>query len=282
MEVNKNTWYDVLGYEGHYQVNGKGEVKSLNYHCSRKEKLLKPANSNNYMIVALTKNKKRKTCLVHRLVYEAINGKIPTGYEIDHINGIKNDNRIENLRCVTPKENKNNPNTKPKHDAANRANSKKFCKRVLELDINNGNIIKTFNSTREVSDYYGINRTCIKKCCSFQQNHADGKIFTYENNKTKEDLLIELARRKANMSKKIKPSKQAYEASVEKCSKPVAQIDKKTGELIAIFKSGAEASRKTGVGVDTISKLCTGKQKETKTAFTWRFVTTENGIDNII
>lgn len=46
--------------------------------------------------------------MVHRAIYETFVCEIPEGYEIDHINTIRDDNRIENLRCVTPKENSNN------------------------------------------------------------------------------------------------------------------------------------------------------------------------------
>lgn len=42
---------------------------------------------------------------VHRLIWEHVNGPIPKGMHIDHINGVRDDNRIENLRLVTPKEN---------------------------------------------------------------------------------------------------------------------------------------------------------------------------------
>lgn len=42
---------------------------------------------------------------IHRLVWEHVNGPIPKGMHIDHINGVRDDNRIENLRLVTPKEN---------------------------------------------------------------------------------------------------------------------------------------------------------------------------------
>ena len=52
-----------------------------------------------------------KTVSVHRLVYETFIGEIPDGYELDHINTIRDDNRLENLRCVTHKENINNPLT---------------------------------------------------------------------------------------------------------------------------------------------------------------------------
>lgn len=48
---------------------------------------------------------------VHRAVYETFVGEIPEGYEIDHINIKRADNRLENLRLVTHKENMNNPLT---------------------------------------------------------------------------------------------------------------------------------------------------------------------------
>ena len=68
----------------------------------------------------------KRQVLVHRLVYETFKGLIPEGYQIDHINTIRNDNRIENLRCVTHKENMNNPNTLKKIHVARSEFGKKF------------------------------------------------------------------------------------------------------------------------------------------------------------
>ena len=48
---------------------------------------------------------------IHRIVWETFNGEIPKGFQIDHINTIRNDNRLINLRCVTTSENLNNPIT---------------------------------------------------------------------------------------------------------------------------------------------------------------------------
>lgn len=51
-------------------------------------------------------------CLAHRVIWETFKSEIPEGYQIDHINTIRTDNRLENLRVVTCKENHNNPLTK--------------------------------------------------------------------------------------------------------------------------------------------------------------------------
>lgn len=60
-----------------------------------------------------TKFVNNKRCVLqHRIVWETFKGVIPDGYEIDHINTIKTDNRLENLRLVTPKENMANPITR--------------------------------------------------------------------------------------------------------------------------------------------------------------------------
>lgn len=51
---------------------------------------------------------KGKIEYVHRLIWEHVNGPIPKGMHIDHINGVKSDNRLVNLRMVTPLENMQN------------------------------------------------------------------------------------------------------------------------------------------------------------------------------
>ena len=68
-------------------------------------------HSDNYVSIHVSKPKDMNL-YSHRLIWETFNGKIPYGYEIDHINAVRYDNRLLNLRCVTPKNNMNNQLTK--------------------------------------------------------------------------------------------------------------------------------------------------------------------------
>lgn len=84
-----------------YLIFDDGKVVSLR---SGKWKELKSGKSSNgYLQVVLSKDKKQFTKSVHRLVMEVFNGK--SKLHIDHINGVKVDNRLENLEYVTQKEN---------------------------------------------------------------------------------------------------------------------------------------------------------------------------------
>ena len=152
-------------------------------------------------------------------------------------------------------------------------NRKDCSKQVLELDYYSGEVINIFPSAAEVARVYGFDKTSVKKCCAFKQNHVGGKIFTYDGGKSSDELRDEYNQRIVNINKPIRPSENAQKASVEKCSKPVAQINKTTGEIIAIFKSGSEASKATGVSQDTISRLCKGKiKKSRRTEYGWVFL----------
>lgn len=110
MQVMEN-WHDIPGLEGRYQVSNLGNVKSLDCaikggrwgHQRRKGKLLKPSlDSYGYQIVNSLPAKLR---LVHRLVLLAFVGPCPNGAQTRHINGIRSDNRLENLCYGTAKEN---------------------------------------------------------------------------------------------------------------------------------------------------------------------------------
>lgn len=105
-------WAEIPGFP-QYEVSDSGQVRSKTrtIQCSnrvtvRQGKVLKPnRDSRNYLQVCLCDHTKRKTALVHRLVLEAFVGPAPEGKEACHINGDRQDNRLENLRWGTRSEN---------------------------------------------------------------------------------------------------------------------------------------------------------------------------------
>lgn len=99
MNYENEVWKPVPGYEGHYDVSDMGRVRSLKYGMI---KILKQnISSRGYCKIGLSINCKRKVYSVHRLVYEAHKESLKEGEQIDHINGVKTDNMLYNLRPAT-------------------------------------------------------------------------------------------------------------------------------------------------------------------------------------
>ena len=96
----------------HYDVRKDGTVilKKKNKEMSCNTKSIGGYIANGYF----TKDGRRMPFYRHRVIWYYFNGEIPNGYELDHINGDKTDNSLSNLRCVTRKENVNNPITRQK------------------------------------------------------------------------------------------------------------------------------------------------------------------------
>ncbi len=97
IEIWKNIIIDGEQYP--YEVSNIGNVRKGNKILSLQK------DGKGYVTVTLSKDGKRRAIFVHRLVLENFKCKCPTGKETNHINGIKDDNRISNLKWVTGSEN---------------------------------------------------------------------------------------------------------------------------------------------------------------------------------
>lgn len=173
-------WKDIPGYEGWYKVSNFGRVRSLDRYVNgksstkqiRKGRILKPCvHSCGYLYLTFSIEKKRKYLFIHRLVYEAFNGPIPEGMQVNHINENKTDNRLENLNLMTPKENIN-------WGTHNKRVSEKHLKPVLQFTLD-GELVREWDSMEEAHKN-GFEKANICNCCRGKLKQYKGFIWRYK------------------------------------------------------------------------------------------------------
>ena len=156
-------WKDIKGYEGLYQVSNLGRVKSLERYVNHSgnskrivyEKILKPVIDNTkYYVVSLWKNNIHKRVHIHRLVIETFILNIENKSFVNHIDGNKLNNCIDNLEWCTPQENNIHAYTIGLNPSKRKVNQ-------YDLD---GNLIKTWNSIKEANNFYKTSH--ISECCN--------------------------------------------------------------------------------------------------------------------
>lgn len=170
-------WRDIKGYEGLYKVSNLGNVVSLKYQGKIREVpyFMSFDDNHGYKRVTLTMNGIKKKIFVHRLVAEAFIPNLENKPYIDHINTIRDDNRVDNLRWVTHSENILNEltNNKRSNSLKGESNgmygvnltddqkeniSKKLGKTILVYRYDNDDFVGEYHSGREADRMLGSSK----------------------------------------------------------------------------------------------------------------------------
>lgn len=158
-------WKDVKGYEGFYQVSNLGRVKSLPRNGTvKRERILTPHRVGGYLHAELNMRGVHKGKKIHRLVAEAFIPNPDNKREVNHIDGNKHNNTVENLEWVTSSENQLH--------AFHVIKTQKMST-VLQKDLE-GNPIKEWYGINNAAKTLGIQAADISHCCSGQRKMAGG------------------------------------------------------------------------------------------------------------
>lgn len=175
-------WKDIKNYEGFYQVSNLGNVRSLDRYVNYKKigkqyikgKNLKPNNVSGYYQVLLMNNGKKAYKKVHRLVAETFIPNPDNKPQVNHIDGNKLNNNVENLEWNTVSEN-------ILHSFYVLKNHIKKVYRYTK----SGEYIDCYPTIKEAGEKLNVRVEDISKCCHHKRKSAGGYMWSFE----KEEIL---------------------------------------------------------------------------------------------
>ena len=177
---NVEIWKDLPEYEDKYMVSDQGNV----YSKGRKKILTMKNNHDGYLRIQIyTGNNTCRFVSAHRLVALAFIDNPENKPFINHKNGIKQDNRAENLEWVTQKE-----NIRHAWDTglSRRKKNGKQSKAVDQFDLD-GNYITTHASQMEAQRATGTSHSGISACCLHKPMYYSANGFKWEYHETSND-----------------------------------------------------------------------------------------------
>ena len=223
------------GQETDYSVSTEGEVRkdTTNY-------ILSQSSQQDYKFVGLIINGKQKRMRVHRMVALAFIDNPDNKPYVNHINGNRSDNNVENLEWVTPSEN-------TQHAVNTGLFKSGRARAVIQYNLN-GEQMATFESASEAARQTGGSQSKITMCCRRQRDSANDYQWRYYD-----DIQdVQKIEKKFITGKKV------------------AQCDEE-GNILKIYPSFKEAARAVNGTSSAISRVCSGTNIRHK-GYKWKLV----------
>ena len=160
-------WKKIELCERNYYISNMGKIKSNN-------KILKTHKSTGgYLYISVWKNNKVKHIKLHRLVAQAFIPNHENKPFVNHIDGNKLNNCVNNLEWVTNKENISHAY---KNGLMNKNKRKNIKINQYDLD---GNFIKSWYGFNDIEKNFKVSRSTIRFCCLNKIKTSKGYIWRY-------------------------------------------------------------------------------------------------------
>ncbi len=157
--MNNEIWLPMKRFEGYYEISNLGNIRR-----AKSKRLRRISYANIYPSIVLSVKGKHKTIRIHRLVAETFLPPVKGKTHVNHKNGNKNDNRVENLEWVTQAEN-NLHAYRVLHRASSIKKGTIPCNRIVnneDIPIMN-ELNKNGMNTDDIAKIYGVCGSTIRK-----------------------------------------------------------------------------------------------------------------------